>query len=112
MAKLTAIGRNVIIRKSTLETTSSSGIVLQASSLDENITGVVMALPEFSYHPNGDIKPQTLEVGDTVGLMRGKVGTTLPQNHIPDEYSSDDKDLWVAVSEELIIYKVKGTTHE
>lgn len=108
MGKLTALGRNVIIRKTVLENKTKSGFILQESSLDENITGVVKALPEFSYHPDGSVKEQPLKVGDHVGLMRGKVGTTLPQSHIPSEYADDDKDLWVAVSEEFILYKIEG----
>ena len=108
MARLTAIGRNIIIRKDSLETTSAGGIVMAASSLDENITGEVMALPEFSYHPSGEVKPHSLKVGDKVGLMCGKVGTTLPKQHIPAWYKSDDKELWLAVSEDFIMYKVEG----
>lgn len=105
---LTAIGRNIIVRKSTLETMSKGGIALHSKSLDENIVGEVMALPKYSYHPNGDLKDPEFKVGDTVALMRGKVGTTLPAQHIPEQYKDDAKELWVAVSDEFILYKVEG----
>lgn len=108
MGNLVAQGRNIIIRKEVLETVSAGGVILNQGALDENISGKVMALPKFSYHPNGDIKDQELEVGDTVTLMRGKVGTTLPACHIPTEYASDKKEQWLAVSEEFILYKIKG----
>lgn len=108
MAKLVTIGRNIIIRKTTQELKSSGGIVLTESTLDENITGTVMALPEHSYHPDGSIRPHVLSVGDEVCLMRGRVGTTLPARHLPDEYKSDDKELWLSVSEEFVLYKLEG----
>ena len=107
MARVTAIGRNVIIRKVKQETKVGL-IVVDTKSLDENIIGEVMALPKYSYHPNGDLKNHCLSVGDKVALMRGKVGTTLPVQHIPEGYESDDKELWVSVSEEFILYKVEG----
>lgn len=108
MKQLKAIGRNLIIRK--IEQEQKIGMLhIPTDSLDENIIGVVMATPRYSYHPNGDINPDPdVKVGDTVALMRGKVGTTLPAAHIPSEYSSDNKNLWLAVTEEFILYKVEA----
>ena len=106
MARITSVGRNVIIRKCKQETKVGL-IVVDTKSLDENIIGEVMALPKYSYHPSGDLKDHCLAVGDKVALMRGKVGTTLPAEHIPDGYESDVKELWVSVSEEFVLYKLE-----
>ena len=105
---ITAVGRNIIIRKEELEKKSTGGIILNEDTLDENIVGEVMALPQYSYHPNGDLKNHEFKVGDKVALMRGKVGTTLPATHIPSEFESDSKEQWLAVSEEFILYKVES----
>lgn len=98
MTKVTPLGNNVILKVLEMEDMSKGGILLTAGSKEESVHGMVMAAPQFSYHPNGELRGESLvSEGDTVCFMKGS-GTTVME--------APEGEKWLAVPEDCIHYKV------
>lgn len=91
------LGNNLIIKVVEVEEKTKGGIILTSSSKEQPVHGVVLARGEYAYHPNGDIKQHSIEVGDTVCFMKN-AGTTVAE--------APDGESWLAIAEDCIYYKV------
>ena len=110
LKNLRPTNRKLIIRKVTLERKIGSIVLSSGVETDENTVGVIMAVPDESFYPDGRLRTNPIyRVGQTVSVTRGKVGDTLPAEHIPtdEQFSGDTKELWLVVPEDMINYIVE-----
>jgi len=92
------LGTNIIVEVIPNETKTSGGIILTEKQVEESCTGMVVAVNELSYHPDGRQRQSLVEVGQVV-LFAKRSGTKVI--HAPQ-----GKD-WLAVPEDCLIYVVE-----
>jgi chaperonin GroES len=64
--KIRPLYDNVLVKRKTEEETSAGGIVLPGSAKEKPNQGEVLAVGNGSLLDNGDVRPLSLKVGDTV----------------------------------------------
>lgn len=94
------VGGNVLLEVIESDERSKGGIVLTSKDRETSVHGKVLGGPEYSYHPNGDIKSEpSVKQGDTVCFMKGS-GTTVSE--------APEGKKWLVVPEDCIYYKVES----
>lgn len=96
---ITPLGRYALVKVLEVEDTTAGGIILTSTSKEESVHGVVLAKPEFSYHPDGSTRICSFEVGDTVCFMKN-AGTTVME--------APEGETWLVIPDDCIYYKVKS----
>lgn len=96
---LKVVGARCIIKENPAEEVTKSGIVLTGTSaVEKPNTGTVLVVGEGAYLENGNIKPMTVKVGDTV-MFAKYTGTALKYKN--EEFIIlNERDILVIVGKE------------
>lgn len=98
---VTPLGRFALVQVLKVEDTTKGGIILTSGDKEESVHGVVLAKPEFSYHPDGSLKVCPFDKGDTVCFMKNAGSTVM---------EAPEGETWLVIPDDCIYYKVE--THE
>ncbi|AUR86174.1 chaperonin 10 Kd subunit [Vibrio phage 1.083.O._10N.286.52.B9] len=102
MKRLIPVNDTMIIREIESETKTASGLILSTGSVEASVRGVVVIPNTLSYHRGGELRQPLVSAGDIVVMQSAHSATEVSD--------APDGERWLAVSEDCILYIVKGVS--